>query len=344
MFRYDRQPGRSEAIVVLLEHSSFAAPVALHRAIDSAGLKYGFAVVHADAGSLANRGSELIRHGILLADARAFDEVVELCEYHLKHLDTLSLAFNYVDGSTPESVKERIDLIKIKYSGRVNFIRPDISVDNHFAVSLQKIVDNAVCDTVRIKYFPERRQGSITDIPGFQVVAEFFRYASNVYAENSMYHRASSDGYFAMRAGDGFFITATKTDKIDLDPARISYVHSYSEKSGVLHYTGEYLPSSDSVECYIALEHLNAVRALVHTHASELFTRNSKFKEFVKVPRLPYGEPELGRSLAHALAADDRGFVIMDDHGEVFSLCDPWDLGSRVRDLKTYGANLPETV
>ncbi|MFK5970606.1 MAG: class II aldolase/adducin family protein [Candidatus Marithrix sp.] len=139
--------------------------------------------------------------------------------------------------------------------------------------------------------------------------------------KNNLFHRSSTDGFISLRCSDGgFFITATKTDKIELDFNRISYVHSYDEESNVLTYSGSYLPSSDSVEASVIYTKMPDINAILHTHASPQFTRNPKFSNKIAVPPMRYGEPELGDRLVEFFKSKNTcgDFAIMEDHGELF--------------------------
>lgn len=86
-----------------------------------------------------------------------------------------------------------------------------------------------------------------------------------------------------------------------------------------LKYRGQYLPSSDAVEAAIVMQKCAEVRSLIHTHASETFTRNPLLRYKVLVGRERYGEAPLGLEICRALDTVDDGFVIMEDHGEVFA-------------------------
>lgn len=333
MFPYDRRLAKEEAAVALLIHPSCSPAGSLLDTLRCASERFGFTLEIVESATNGAEVERVVRHGILLADATFYREILDSCPEHLRSLDTLSIAFEYPATTPPSNSRTFIDVDKERFSGRLNFIRPNTFDGARYRVSPQKIVDNAICDTIRVKYTPVCNGRSVTKLPDFEAAVAFFRYASAVYAENSMYHRASSDGYFAFRSDEGFFVTATKTCKINLDDQRISYVHTFDEMSSRLVYSGSFLPSSDSVECWIALHRLPNVQAMVHTHASELFTRNPSYRRYVKVPELPYGEADLGHRLGDALAVDPHGFVIMEDHGEVFAMAEPYSFHRKVQDL-----------
>ena len=61
----------------------------------------------------------------------------------------------------------------------------------------------------------------------------------------------------------------------------------------------------------------------MHTHASARFTRDPQYRQRVLVGVESYGEPRLGVLLDKALGLVDDGFVIMEEHGEVFAADEP---------------------
>ncbi len=261
-------------------------------------------------------GSEMA-HLIVVAGT-AFDErLVDAVAERLDSWTSASIAFAYGTRAAMLAAEPRVEAWKVKAGPRLNFLFPDVVADDgRWTVSVQKIIDNAVCDTVRVKYQPVQNARDV-ELP--VPVLAYFERASRLYAEEGLYLRAPTDGYFAMRWGGGFFITATFTDKIQLDPARISLVHGYERASGTLQYSGRYLPSSDAVEAAILLAQRTDYDYLLHTHASRLFTRNPAFRVRALVPPMAYGEPELGDALVAALAQVPDGFVIMAEHGDLFA-------------------------
>ncbi len=261
-------------------------------------------------------GAEMA-HLIVVANTAYDERLVGGVAMRLGSWTSASIAFTYGTHEAMLAAEPRVEAWKAKAGPRLNFLFPDVvDGDGRWTVSAQKIIDNAVCDTVRVKYQPEQTASDV-ELP--VPVLRYFERASRLYAEERLYLRAPTDGYFAMRWGDGFFITATFTDKIQLDPGRISLVHGYDRVSGKLAYSGRYLPSSDAVEAAILLAQRPDYDFLLHTHASRLFTRNPAFRDRALVPPMAYGEPELGDALVAALAQVPDGFVIMAEHGDLFA-------------------------
>jgi hypothetical protein len=315
-------PDRVHVVCVELDTPRQGIGHSLEAHLSSCGRAYGFQTSY-----LSQRGRTRVwppvpagaemAHLIVVAN-RAFDEqLVDDVAERLASWTSASIAFAYGTRAAMLAAEPRIEAWKAKAGQRLNFLFPDVvAQDGRWTVSAQKIIDNAVCDTVRVKYQPVRKSCHIVvPVP----VLAYFERASRLYAEERLYLRAPTDGYFAMRSGDEFYITATFTNKIQLDPVRISVVHGYDRVTGKLVYSGRYLPSSDAVEAAILLSRRTDYDYLLHTHASRLFTRNPAFRYRALVPPMAYGEPELGDALVAALARIPDGFVIMAEHGDLFA-------------------------
>ncbi|MCV0387938.1 MAG: class II aldolase/adducin family protein [Nitrobacter sp.] len=258
-------------------------------------------------------------HLILLAGHRSPDATADLAMPFINKGWSASLAIDYVDETRMLAARAQVESLKYAIGDQLNFLRPDSIDQTCVFVSDEKILDNAVCDTVRVKYHPVRRGDSLINDEEFNIAWRDFAWLSELYARHSMYLRSSTDGYIARRSQNGFLITCTKTDKVRLRATRLSEVLGYDKLKNLLEYRGGYLPSSDAVEAHAIFKSMPEISVVFHTHASDLFTRNPIFADRVLVPRLPYGEPELGDALVGALRTVGDGFIIMEEHGEVFA-------------------------
>lgn len=245
------------------------------------------------------------------------DNIIAAAGPEMMAYSVVSTAFEYNTKRQMDSAANAIGRAKAFYSDRLNVLRPVQASNGRFVVPIDKIVDNMICDTVRVKYRPSKTADDIPRLTNEQV--EFFRRASGVFINQNLYHRSPSDGYFAYTAHDGFYITATKTYK-ESALERLTFVENYDEHTNILYYRGPYLPSSDGVEAAILARSLKPGKGIIHTHASRQFTRNPAWSDMVRVGRMRYGEPELGYAVADGLGnlGDGCGFLIMEDHGEVF--------------------------
>lgn len=313
---YKEKPSQDRTLVVLVEDTKTGAGTALSLHLKACGERYGFDVETQPELPASPHLDRDIYHIIYCIDGPYHADRVAALLAAIGTYGTASIALRYQSWEHARSFEEDIEAMKAASSDRINFLMPDSEDLGGIYVSSQKILDNAVCDTVRVKYVPKRVSGHIA-VPS--EVASYFRACSRLFEEHHLYLRAPTDGYFAMKVRDGFFITATKTKKTDLDIDRISFVHEYDRENNQLAYSGAYLPSSDSVEAAVLLDQLPEISVLMHTHASKQFTRNPHFADRAIVPALPYGEPTLGIEVAKALSRLRDGFVIMREHGEIFA-------------------------
>ncbi|MFO1151165.1 MAG: class II aldolase/adducin family protein [Alsobacter sp.] len=287
-----------------------------HNLIACYGERFGFSTVVGPC----DRGAQAISHVIHLEDCPFdSDRVFALGEF-LKVHSSISIAFAYPSDRVMWAAEDLIEQAKRKFGRRLNVLFPDETVNGWKIVSDQKIADNAVCDTVRVKYEPVH-VGKCIKLS--QCEQKYFSEASRIFEREGLYLRAPSDGYIALRRDNGFLITATRTDKVGLDLDRISWVRVYERSTNRLFYEGAYLPSSDSVEAAVLLAAKPDIQSLIHTHASRLFTRNPAYVNRILVPALAYGEPELGDALVSAIPSSQADFLIMKDHGEIFAGADP---------------------
>jgi hypothetical protein len=321
MYRYDRPLEPDEVCVHLWKHDDWPDFEELCDRISAASRRYGFAFREVGAADLGPAGPCPYVHCLLIVvSSGPFDAAVagEVLDMIGGRYTNASVAFTYADEAAMLRHRDDVELYKRRSEDRINFLRPVRAPDGSYRVPLAKLADNAVCDSVRIKYRPLRIEERV-DLP--VEVQAFFEQASGIFGSEKLFHRSSTDGYFACRdeTGSGFYITATKTCKVDLLFNRISHVQNYDRASNTLEYSGEFLPSSDSVEAAIVFSDLPGVCSIVHTHASDLFTRNPEYRHKVVVPALPYGEVALGEIIVETLQREEDGFVIMDDHGEIFA-------------------------
>lgn len=334
--RYERKAHRDEVeIGVVMIDSESCLPHGQDKfdpcaGLSDAGRRFGFKVRGFPSLGSVPASSRPMSHLIVLTETVFDDNLVAEVNQRLSEWDSASIAFAYPNYEAMMSVEPVIELWKKRAGPRLNFLFPDHQVGGVWRVSPAKILDNAVCDTVRVKYIPERRARRVA-LPAD--VLAYFKSASRLIGEEALYLRSSTDGYIAMRGEDGFYITATFTDKVEFDPERIVLVHGYDRADNTIAYSGAYLPSSDAVEAAIMFESIGGIQSILHTHASHLFTRNPRYADRVLVPQLSYGEPALGEALVAALTRVDDGFVIMEQHGEVFAGMDsPSSLIDSVRE------------
>jgi hypothetical protein len=282
------------------------------------GACYGFTFLSDDLEELPLSNSFDHSHLIWMARWSEWSEILTKIRSILDMYSSVSLVLEYETDAEFLSSNELVGNSKRQFGDRLNFLMPVRRKDGRWVVPHQKILDNAVCDTVRVKYIPLQRTSTMPCLTSNELT--YFAEVCQIYSQHMLYFRAPTDGYIAFRHGDesGFLITATKTNKLTLDLNRISLVHSYNQNQNILEYSGRYLPSSDSVEAAIVFQEHPTITSIIHTHASHLFTRNPKYAQRILVPPLPYGSPLLGDAISKAISINLLDWLIMEDHGELF--------------------------
>ena len=247
------------------------------------------------------------------------DIVLKIVEVN-KSLDSASLIFTYENLSHSLKYRNEIESFK-KHMGNdsINIMRPDIKFEQGFSCSPVKILDNVICDTLRVKFIPKKLGDSFPYMPEAN---DLIKEASRLVAQYKMWHRASTDGYIAVRVNGGFLITGTRTDTANIDVKKeVSFVQDLNQETKELQYIGNRLPSSDSVEATILFKENPDLHSILHTHDSERFTRNDLVLNDLNIPKvelLPYGEIELGKVVSSTYRTTKSNLIVMLEHGEVF--------------------------
>ena len=261
-----------------------------------------------------------VRHAIIIDGMDNPIEITKKYDNLLSQYHSATIALSYSSERAYKESSLAVEKLKKYYGNRINYLRPTrINDTQMYRPSLLKLIDNSICDSVRIKYKPLK----VGELPVDRMpedVVFFFNEMSKLYSKYKLYHRSSTDGFISLRRNNNeYYITSTKCDKVSFDPNRIVLVHEFNRENNVLKYSGAYLPSSDSVEAAIVYLHDKSITSLIHTHASDQYTRNSKYSHLIKIPQGTYGEADLGDKVYAAIDMSSRfGMVIMEDHGEVF--------------------------
>lgn len=315
---YSRKASYDETIVLVIHDCKNNYYKNLVENIINIAGKYGVRVTD-DASNLDQYRNCLIKHAIVMADTDNPVKATQKYQYLLDTFNSMSLGIIYDSEKSMMQWRDNIEALKEKYNSKINYLRPDITLPNGMRIiSQQKIIDNAICDTIRVKYNPKKNEQFDTTLdPTYK---NFFKKISDIYMNRELYHRSPSDGFFAVRYKHGFYITATKTHKGNLDFSRISFVHNYDRSTNELSYSGQYLPSSDVVEASLVFKHNPDIMAIIHTHASDQLTRNPEFKHKIGVSRESYGIPELGDKINKVINKFHDDFLILEEHGEVFAI------------------------
>ncbi len=316
MQTYERKLKPEEVLVVLRNCLNSSSDMSEN--LELYGRQYGYLFrVENTLLSQVSNDCECL-HLIWLDKWSQWGAIRDQIELTLYNYASVSIALEYASDAEFINSKEVIEKTKHTFDDRVNFLMPVRSENGQWTVPVQKILDNAVCDTVRIKYKPVHRSEQLPLLKYDEMA--YFTEVRRMFAQYDLYFRAPTDGYVALRRSQGneFLITATKTNKLEISPERVSIVHSYDRNENTLEYSGRYLPSSDAVEAAIIFQNHSDIVGIIHTHASNLFTRNFNYANRILVPSLPYGTPTLGDAISQSIFSNRPDWLIMEDHGELF--------------------------
>ena len=190
----------------------------------------------------------------------------------------------------------------------------------------EKLFDTLVCTGDRTMY--ESRQlvdKNLTGSTRLPSPGDFDTFES-IYADLSGVGVLGDpcSGSSSIRSDVGLcFITATRTNKLDLTESEISSVINYSPTSHTVSWLGDKKPSS-SIPWHSAIyHHFDWVNAILHTHNKSI-TYSSQLSDHVTQKYLPYGSIHLANQLVEELQHRQRyydnilsQFLIMKGHGEV---------------------------
>jgi hypothetical protein len=311
-YRYAKKLAPAEAVLTLEVHDRLGLRAELPAQARAAAARYGFVVDGATAGAA-------LHHLMLVWDGPMDPLALHTVQARLgRHLDTASVAFAYPDEVASAQATAAIEEIKIATAGRLNVIRPDRYTDHGLFVSNYKLIQTMVAETVRVRYRPAQVSDRLP--AGMrEYVLPFFRAACARIAEHQMWSRSPYDGCVAVRTPQGVVVTATQTSKVPLELDRLVLVHDYDEATETVRYSGPALPSADCVELMVLARRRPDLRAFVHTHASQLITRNPRYQGGLRLGVRVSGEPALGHEMAQLVPVGANTLVVLAEHGELFT-------------------------
>jgi ribulose-5-phosphate 4-epimerase/fuculose-1-phosphate aldolase len=319
-YRYTHKLPPSDAVIHLEIHDRLRLRDRLRARAEAAARRYGFVIADDDRSPVAggHDGRHRLRHHLVVWDAPFDPDVVRSTVDRIGvEYDTASIAFAFPDDATSQASRPTIEAAKVQARDRLNIICPDQHSEIATFVSDYKLTQTMVAESVRVRYQP--RQTSPALPAGLRErVLPFFLEASRRYAEHRLWHRGQMDGCIALRCEEGIAITATRTSKAPLEADRIVLVEGYDEATNTVTYRGPALPSSDSVELVVLAGQRPDLGAFLHTHASDLITRNPSFLGGVRVGVRASGEPALGHELVSVLSGHRQDLVVLEEHGELF--------------------------
>ncbi|MGY0427241.1 MAG: hypothetical protein ACWIPI_10520, partial [Polaribacter sp.] len=122
-----------------------------------------------------------VRLLIVLCEGGFNDDLVKkaVSKINKSEFTCVSFAFSFKDENQMYSCVENIEKYKAISNDRINFLRPNEFHKDSVFVSKEKIVDNSICDSVRVKYIPKINDQSKLILS--DKIIGFFKNASDRY-------------------------------------------------------------------------------------------------------------------------------------------------------------------
>lgn len=209
-------------------------------------------------------------------------------------------------------------------------------------VSKADIVDNLVCETIRLKYMAEKdtsdeAEAALT-IGQSEAIDDVYD-LSRIYDEYGLWHRSTTDGAFMVHTSQGWLTTQTKTDKTMAGIGNMSLVRDYSPLHNSVAYVGDKLPSSDVPEFLVAGDYMREVmrrhkdiKLVAHFHHNPT-TRSNAFPEIRTAKNIEYGVFESGPEIIQQWRKRINQYgMILKEHGVLW-------VGSTTQELEDFVRN-----
>lgn len=228
------------------------------------------------------------------------------------------------EGDDTESYKLNQDKIPLisKELG-VNVIYPDNLLRDVRTVDSNDVMDNIICETIRIKYNPIVDE-SVSNLEFVNIknrVQNEIDQISGIYKKYKLWHRAPTDGAILIIDSGNILISQTKTNKVKLNIKDFSLITGFDVSKNVLTYIGERLPSSDGPEFITFLDMIKSdnqsPRYIFHFHKNEII-RAERFEKALTKSKIEYGRFESGVKMFDEIGNVHNNYLLLREHGIVW--------------------------
>jgi ribulose-5-phosphate 4-epimerase/fuculose-1-phosphate aldolase len=127
-------------------------------------------------------------------------------------------------------------------------------------------------------------------------------------------HADSFAGGIALRFGEGMLVTASYTDKYQIESERICYVENYTSEKNQVKVVGNFPPSSESALAYLAFQEFLSANLILHFHYKPI-TSTPKLNYYRTSRYASYGTPAEAEAVVEKLRKTGD-FAIAYGHGE----------------------------
>lgn len=127
-------------------------------------------------------------------------------------------------------------------------------------------------------------------------------------------HADSFAGGIALRFGKGILVTASYTDKYQIESERICYVEKYTSENNEVQVVGSFPPSSESALAYLAFQEFPSAKLILHFHYKSM-TSSPKLSYYRTSRYASYGTSAEAEAVVEKLR-ETGNFAIAYGHGE----------------------------
>jgi hypothetical protein len=132
--------------------------------------------------------------------------------------------------------------------------------------------------------------------------------------DRELNHADSFAGGIALRFGNGILVTASYTDKYQIESNRICYVRNYTSERNEVQFVGNFPPSSESALAYLAFQEFPSASLILHFHYKPM-TSNPKLSHYRTSRYASYGTLAEAEAVVEKLR-ETSDFAIAYGHGE----------------------------
>lgn len=254
-------------------------------------------------------------HGHALLGPQSTPLVVAQSLEHLRHLATRPSAtvtvLAYALEKSEFAVLSQALIAALEANG-YRPIYPEQLVDGVVLPSPEKVIDAVVCKSQRRKYVGNQVGIDVPDSakPLIQEIADLGDTVVHLGLNPGL-----TDGFVSVRHGRGFLITASETNKRDIQPRDIAHVADYVASENRIVWSGARPPSSETPCASLILDAEADIDVVVHFHCKAI-TYSPKFSSVRTERYAPYGTLAEAQELLKQRAWTGSSLVVMQGHGE----------------------------
>ncbi len=249
------------------------------------------------------------------------------------HVNVRTNLANFYD---PESGQLPQDVQKYDMDNHCNTIFADEKAGDFMVVTAADILDNIVCETIRLKYKATRdmTHGAADRLERAKTDTEsLIREIASIFHSFNLYHRDARDGAILIRHSKDILVSQTLSIKPILHPKDFSLITYADPERNEVRFAGQRLPSSDAPELLELMRLMeNAGQPLpklvIHFH-HPTYTRSGQFTEHETNEEIEYGVFTSGHAILEELQVKDSNWLLLKNHGFLW-------MGNTVKEFRDF--------